>query len=742
MQTADILERNKPAGKWEEAFPIGNGRMGAMIFGQPGEEKLQLNEDSIWYGGPMDRINPDAKENLPKVRKLILEGKIPEAEELLRTAFSGNPQSQHPYQKAGDVEIRHMGLWKDWGFGGPKGPEEYTEYKRLLDMEKGLAEVSFSQDGVDYEREYLASYPAQVLAMRLRASRPGSISIRLLLTRDHLAEASGKEGSDTVWLSGSLGKTGSDYILAVKACAKGGVVRTVGETLEVDNADEVVLYFAQETSFYHGDAYRETAVKRLEAAAEKGYESIKAEHVADYQALYTRVSFHLEGEEAPETLLKAQQYFQFGRYLMIAGSRPGSQPETLQGIWNDQMQPAWDSKYTININTEMNYWPAEICNLSECHLPLFDLLKRMQPRGREVAQKMYGCRGMTAHHNTDLWGDCAPQDICISSTYWVMGAAWLSTHIMWHYRYTKDQAFLKEVFPVLEDAVVFFHDYLIMENGYAITCPTVSPENTYILPSGVQGRMCAGSAMDTGILRDLFTDYLEACQVLGKEETEEMVAKTKELLSKLQPLQIGKHGQIMEWPKDYEEAEPGHRHISQLYALHPSHQITVDGTPELAEAARKTLERRLSYGGGHTGWSCAWIVNFYSRLGDGEKAWENLKKLWEKSTFPNLMDNHPMGSGAVFQIDGNFGATAAIAEMLVQSNQERTLLLPALPCEWKNGSIRGLRIMGGASIDLAWKDGTLTKAVLYDACEELEVCLVYQGEKKTIPLKPGERKEW
>ena len=733
MNKATSLYTQIPAVKWGEAYPIGNGRLGGMVFGQIDVEQIQLNEDSIWSGGPQNRINPDARGNLSKVRNLISNGKIPQAEELLRTAFSGTPQSQRAYQKAGDMEIRHLDVMEN--------QREYTDYQRILDMEQGLVSVSFMQNGIRYEREYLASYPDQIIAIHMKASFPGKLNMTVLLTRDHFSDSSGKKGSDTVWLSGNLGKNGIDYILAVKACTLGGTVKTLGETLLIENAQEAVIYLAEETSFYRGDLYRETAFMRLETAAKDGYEKIKQKHLVDYRRLFDRVSFEVSGETERELLEETQRYFQYGRYLLISSSRPGSQAATLQGIWNDQMQPAWDSKYTININTEMNYWPAEICNLSECHLPLFDLLKRMQPRGREVAEKMYGCKGMAAHHNTDIWGDCAPQDICIPSAYWVMGAAWLCTHIMWHYRYTRDKNFLKNCFPILEDTVLFFHDFLMKKDGYVVTCPTLSPENTYILPDGISGSVCAGATMDNEILRDLFSDYLEARIELKMDMEEEKTTRTRELLSLLQPLQIGKHGQIMEWPKDYEEVEPGHRHISHLYALHPSYQITVDETPELAEAARKTLERRLLFGGGHTGWSCAWIVNFYSRLGDGEKAWENLKKLWEKLTFPNRMNNHPMGQGAIFQIDGNLGATAAIAEMLVQSTEKRTLLLPALPRVWENGYVRGFKLSGGISLDMRWEKNVLADLELYNEIMDQKIFLVYGNKSCTCTLKKGERRK-
>lgn len=745
-----------PAAKWEEGLPVGNGRLGAMILGGRERERIALNQDSIWYGGPVDRVNSDARAHLEQVRRLLLAGRIPEAEELLRLSFSGTPQSQRPYQPLGDLTLSYRVPEED-GQGTDPVKEEETDragedsgYRRELDLEQGIVTEQYRMAGKQVRKEYLASCPHGVIAVRIRIPE-GTISLEAMLSRKRFYDHAGRLWENAIFMDGTLGEGGVSWMAAVCARVHGGTVRVLGEHLVIRDAYEIELFIGCETSFYEKD-YRQVLENRLQAALRDGFETIRQAHEEDYRALYGRVFLRI-GEEAEDMPLEerfargrkegfdggfAALYFQYGRYLLIASSRPGSLPANLQGIWNEAMEPAWDSKFTININTEMNYWPAESCALSECHLPLFAHLLRMWENGKRTARKMYGCRGFVAHHNTDLWGDCAPQDIYVPATYWVMGAAWLCTHIWIHYLYTGDRAFLQSMYPILEDAVLFFHDFLIEVGGRPVTCPSVSPENTYILPDGTRGHVGVGVSMDDQILRDLLEGYLKASKVLQKEDTP-LAAQSRSLLERLGRPQIGKYGQIMEWREDYEEEEPGHRHISQLYALHPSHQIAPDRTPGLAQAARKTLERRLSFGGGHTGWSCAWIVNFYARLQDGDKALENLEKLWKDSTFYNLMDNHPLGKGHVFQIDGNFGATAAIAEMLLQSDEERTLLLPALPKRWPEGSVRGLTAVGGVTVDLAWSDGRLAACSVY-APRETEILFRYEKRETFCRLKEKERR--
>jgi alpha-L-fucosidase 2 len=728
----------EPAKVWEEALPIGNGRLGGMVFGRIKQDHLQLNEDSIWYGGFRDRVNPDARKKLEEIQNLIFEGRIPEAEKMMEFSLSGVPNSQHPYQTAGE-------LYLNWEYKEIPG-----QYRRLLDLDHGIVKVELAGENTSQTREYFASYEDQIIAIRVTSPKE-DVSFSMHLERSRFYENAGKIGDDTIFIEGDLGKEGSSFLIAAKTEIKGGTMEVIGEQLRVTDAGEAVIYLAIETSFYHKEQWSEAAHKRLEQASERGYESVRTRHIQDYQKLAGKVSLKLSDscETDGKLLLSAirdetnernrilqlrmtELYFQYGRYLLISSSRPGSQPANLQGIWNDSFQPCWDSKYTININTEMNYWPAETCGLSQCHLPLFDLLKRMHEKGKKVAEAMYGCRGFVAHHNTDLWGDCAPQDIYIPASYWTMGGAWLCTHIWTHYLYTRDEAFLREMYPILRDAVLFFEDFLVRRGEFYVTCPSVSPENTYVLQSGVKGSVCAGPSMDIQILRDLIGVYRKASAVLG--ESDELLQKAEEIEKRLPPIQIGRYGQIMEWQEDYEEEEPGHRHISQLYALHPSHQITVDKTPELAKAADRTLERRLSCGGGHTGWSCAWIINLYARLGKGDKAWEYLNKLWRDSTFPNFMDSHPMLDSAVFQIDGNFGAVSAISELLVQADEDRILLLPALPKAWSKGEVKGLCLPGYGTISIRWEKGQLVQCHIQ--CEgEMDTIISYQGS--SIPLKLG-----
>ena len=712
------------ASKWEEALPLGNGSLGAMVFGDVSDERLQVNEESMWYGGRVDRNNPDARKNLPKIRELIFQGEIKKAEKLIKLAMSGCPGSMHPYQTLGDIYLQFEDV------------DGYTDYHRELDLEKAVYRQSFMCKETRYAREIFISKPAGIMVMHFTAKGNGKLNFTAALSRERFFDGVKKAGTRGICLYGNLGKGGFDFSMMLMADSRDGKIEVIGEHLLVSDASDVTLYFCGDTSYHVPSSMLEPSIsERIQKSVEKSLETLLSEHVEDYRSFYGRVDFSLgdlsgydsiptdrrimDAMEKPADIGLSKLYFDYGRYLLISCSREGGLPATLQGIWNQDMLPPWDSKYTININAEMNYWPAESCNLSECHMPLFELIKKIVPNGRKTARLMYGCGGFMCHHNTDIHGDSATQDHWIPGSYWVMGAAWLCTHQWMHYQYTLDQDFLKESFPIMREAAQFFLDFLVEHDGYLVTCPSVSPENTFILPSGEMGANIYGVTMDNQILRDLFTQCIEAAEILGVDD--ELTEQIKAAREKLIPTKIGKHGAIMEWPEDYEEWELGHRHISHLYGLHPSGQITVDGTPELAAAARVTLERRLSAGGGHTGWSRAWITNHYARLWDGEKAYESIEKLFASSTYLNLFDKHPP-----FQIDGNFGITAAISEMLVQSSMERIHLLPALPAAWSTGHIKGIRVRNGGEADIYWKDGVLHK------------CTVRSDKGMVMDLKYGE----
>lgn len=743
----------QPAKIWEEAMPLGNGRMGAMIFGGVQSDTIQVNEESIWYGGKVNRINPDAKKYLEEIRTLLKEGQINKAQGLMNNALAGNPNSVHPFQTLGDILF----------WFGQKG--KVKEYKRSLALDTAVCKTEFcleieeKQAETKFVREYFFSKPADCMVMHFTAEGAEGLNFNVRLERGRFYDGAGKYGKDGICLYGNLGKGGFDYAMLLRAKAVGGSAKLIGENIVVEEAKEIYFYFTADCT-YHYDVkdvndtqanvkmLLEKMEEKLSNVMSRDYEALKAEHIDDYKALFDKVNFTLDDTEEKEKLptnqriVKMQEgesdvgmakyLFDFGRYLLISCSRKDGLPATLQGIWNKDFTPAWDSKYTININTEMNYWPAEPCGLAECHEPLFGLIYKLRENGRKTAREMYGCRGFVAHHNTDMHGDTAPQDIYIPASYWVMGAAWLCTHMWTHYIYTKDVTFLKEAYPCMLEAALFFVDFLQEQDGYLVTNPSCSPENTYILPSGESGACCVGATMDFEILNDLFN----ACIKASKELKDDMPAFTipevedvsalpgilAEIQKKLPPIRVDSTGRIMEWMEEYEEAEPGHRHISHLYALYPSDQITMDKTPDLAKAARRTLEQRLANGGGHTGWSRAWIMNHYARLWDGEKAYENIELMLRNSTYPNLFDKHPP-----FQIDGNFGACAAIAQMLVQSYEDRTIILPALPKAWKKGSMKGLSIIGGATVDIAWENGALTECIVY-AKEDIHTVLVV-GEK-------------
>jgi alpha-L-fucosidase 2 len=734
-----VLWYRQPAGEWQEALPVGNGRLGAMVFGNTAEERIQLNEETLWTGGPYDPGRSGGAGALPEIRRLLFAGDYEKAHDLFGRTMMGIPYEQMKYQPLGD-------LWLTF-----PGHEEVSEYRRELDLDEAIVRVTYRVGDVTFSREVFSSPVDQVIVVRLSADRPGQISFSANL-HGVRNPAHSNYGTDYFRMDGlpphGLVLTGknSDYLgiegrlryrAQVQAMAEGGETLVDYRTLHVTNADAVTLLIAAATSFVDyqdvsGDPERRVR-EDLAAVSEKPYDLIRADQIREHRRLFRRVEVDLGSSNAAllpldERIQRFEEqadpqlatlYYQFGRYLHITSSRSGTEPANLQGIWNEDSNPWWDSKYTVNVNLPMNYWPVEVGNLAENLAPLLKLVREVSEAGQSVAREHWGARGWVLHQNTDLWRATAPMD-GPSWGAWPVGGAWLSTHLWEHYLFHPDEAYLREVYPIIRGSVLFLLDILVEhpEHGWLVTAPSNSPENFPAWEGNgrffdeVSGlflkarTITAGPTMDMQIIRALFAGFAEAAEVLGvDEELREEVLSKRALLA---PNQIGKHGQLQEWLEDWDEIEPDHRHLSHLWGLFPGNEISPESTPADAAASAVTIQRR---GPGGCGWSMGWKVGLWARLLEGNRALDQFRTLIGQRTLPNLFSL----CGQALQVDGNFSATAGLAEMLLQSQGGRLRFLPALPDAWPEGSVRGFRARGGFQVDFEWEEAALTSATIHSA---------------------------
>lgn len=724
---------NKPASTANEALPSGNGRMGCLVFGGILNERLVLNDETLWSGKKRNRINPACRGHFKEVQRLILEGNAAEAERLAQSYIAATPPTQRRYKAMCEINLNFF-------HGG-----EVKNYSRSLDLDTAVITTGYECGGAAYKREVFTSYPAGCVVVRLSV-KGGKLNF--------VAGGKCKGGFERVKSfknsAAFYGGEGIKFACVLRVAACDGEISSSGGDISVRNATHALLFICSATDWNCKSPYGKASriIKRNE---QKSYESLLQEHLSDYKKLFSRVSLNFGKDEkanlpTDERLAEFSRgggdgglislYFDYGRYLLVSSSRKGGLPANLQGIWNEDPLPCWDSKFTININLQMNYWHANVCGLDECYEPFFALLRRVRKSGKRTAEKMYGCRGFVAHHNTDITADTAPQDKVASATFWTLGGAWLALHIYDRYLFTGDKKFLKKNYRVLKDAVRFFKDFLIEDSeGYLITCPSVSPENQYYDGKGNKLSLCAAPASDTAILTQLFGDFISASAALNRDKR--LAKEVAIMIEKLPPYRIGRDGRLAEWREEYAEVDEGHRHMSHLFGLFPGNTVTAENTPELAKAAEKSLNFRLKNGGGGTGWSCAWVVCLKDRLKDGDGAYENLRKLISESTLPNLTDCHPRPTGDIFQIDGNFGGTCGIAEMLLQSYNDSLYILPALPKDLPCGEVTGLRARGGAVCGIKWSGGKAEKISVYST-RAAEYTVEYDGKKVKCAFSAGE----